>query len=157
MPIGEPIKEQILSDIEATIRSITGGADYYYTIEKVLRLDTGALQLNSFPGVVIVPTNTGYDNSRSTVVGVVAGSFEIILSCYLRTATNVAKSVERLIRDVHTALYVDITRGGLAINTRVLSDDIFYPDDAVEPVCGADIRIMVDYRARRTNLNSSAT
>lgn len=157
MPVGEPVKEQILADIETTMALLVEGVDYYNTAEKILRLDTGALQVNSFPAIVIVPGRTTYDNSRSTVVGVVAGSFNIVLSGFLKTATDVSKSVERLTRDVHKALFVDITRGGVAINTRVLSDDIFYPDDTTEPVCGVHIRIMVDYRALRTNLNTTAT
>lgn len=156
-PSGEPVKEQLLANLETTLAAIVEGADYYTTVRKVLRLDAAAPEINAFPAIVIVPIGTRYDNQRSQVVGAVAALYTVQLTLLVRTATDVATTIERFIRDVHKALFVDITRGGPAINTRVVSDEIFYPSDAREPIGGADLEVAIDFRTPRSNFNTHQT
>lgn len=82
-------------------------------------------------------------------------NYRIRLTLILRTRDNPSEELENFIRDVHKALLVDITRGGLAINTRMLSDDVYYPTQIEEPVAVADCTITVDFRTLRTDLNSA--
>lgn len=156
-PSSESLKEQILANIVTTLEGVTGGSDYFHTIYQVKRLDTPSTSFASFPAVLVVPLSTQYDNPRSAVVGANHGSFQIQLSCFIRTATDISKQIERLIHDVHTALWVDISRGGIALNTRIVSDDVFYPSPETEPLGGVDISIEVDYRTPRTDLTTAVT
>lgn len=158
-PSSESIKEQILDDILTTLQGINGGATYFNTVTagNVRRLDMAPPTIGTSPTILVAPTGTTYDNPRSGVLRTVAGSLRVEIACIIRTATDVAKKVERIIHDVHTALFVDITRSGLAINTRVVADDVWYPTDESEPLCGANIIVVVDYRALRTDLTSNST
>lgn len=158
-PSSQPVKEQILDDVITTLQGINGGATYFFDIvdANIKRLDVAPPMVSTYPSIFVGPAGTEYDNPRSEVVRTVAGSLRLQISCYLRTATDVAGEVERLIHDVHTALYVDITRSGLAINTRLVRDEVFYPTEATEPICGADIFVDIDYRALRTDLTTVQT
>jgi YHS domain-containing protein len=156
-PVSDPVKLQILDDLQTTLEGINGGATYYNTVAKVYRRKVALPDVNSFPSIIVTPEGTGYDNGRSAVVGAVAGSYRIELTLLMRAANDVPDEVEKLIHDVHTALFADITRGNLALNTRVVRDDVFYPADQQDPICGAVVQIEIDYRAPRTDLTTPQT
>ncbi len=152
-PSGEPIKEQILQDIETTLLTVVAGASYYHTIHKVYRIQQAPTTLTSFPSVLLVPGATSYDGESIRLQKRIVGSFTILVSGYVRSGSDLARDIERLTRDIHTALFIDITRGGAAINTRVVSDEPFYPTHESDPEGGVDITVDVDFRTSRTDLN----
>lgn len=156
-PASNPVKLRILDALETRLAGIATGATYFNTIAQVIVRDIAVPEVNSFPAIIITPSGTSYDNSRSAVVGVVAGAYRIELTLLTRTASDVADAVEKLIHDVHTALFTDITLGGLVLNTRPEADDVFYPADSTDPICGATMNIVIDYRARRTDLTDQQT
>ncbi len=160
-PSSEPVQERILDDVVTTLQGINGGATYWNTViaAYVQRLNvappqaanTGTMQ------IFVGEASTEYDNERSKVVGTVAGEMRLQITVLFRTATDVQKTIRRAIMDVHTALYVDIQRSNLAYNTRLIRDEPFYPTEEVEPICGAEILVAVDYRAQRSDLSSVQT
>jgi hypothetical protein len=154
-PSGNPVKELILQNLETVLAAIAAGDDYYTTVRKVFRLDVAPPEVNSFPAVAIVPQGTDYDNPRTRVTNANAGAFRVQLTLLLNTSSNVARTIERFIRDVHKALWVDYTRGGYAHYTRIVRDEIFYPVDESDPLCGADVFLEIDYRTSRSDLNTA--
>jgi hypothetical protein len=154
-PSGLPVKEAILDDIASTLSAIVAGDDYYTTVERVQRIDATPMELSMFPAVVIIPQTTDYDREATQGTLTIAAEFRIQLALMLRTRTDAVSKLERFIRDVHKALLLDRYRGGLALNTRVVEDEVFYPTEDDEAFSFANVIVEVDYRTRWNDLNAS--
>lgn len=154
-PSGSPVKELILQNMETTLAAINGGSDYYTTVAVVDRINVIPIEIREYPAIIITPIGTDYDQPGEATTLALAGNYRVRLTLVVRTRTDPSMTIENFVRDVHTALIVDITRGGYAINTRMLSDDVFYPTQIEEPVAIADCVIDVRYRTLRTDLNTS--
>ena len=154
-PSGEPVKEDILANLEDTaLPLIVAGADYYTTVETITRVDAGPMDVKSFPAIIIVPLNTDYDREGTQGTLTIAAAYRIQLSLFLRTRTDSALKLERFIRDVHKAVLVDRTRNSNALNTRAVSDEVFYQTEDDEPYASANLTIEVDYRTLFDDLNT---
>jgi hypothetical protein len=154
-PSGSPVKELILQDLETTFAAISAGAEYYTDVAVVSRINTVPLEIRDYPAVVLVPIGTDYDQPGLATTLALAGHYRVRATLVVRTRTDAALTLENFIRDIHKSLLVDITRGGLAIDTRMISDEVYYPTQIEEPVAIADCMIEIDYRTPRTNLNQA--
>lgn len=154
-PSGSPVKEQILDNLQTTLASITAGSDYYNSVALVNRINTAPIEVAEYPAIIITPLGADYDQPGVATTLAIRVNYRIRLTLIIRTRDNPSEELENFIRDVHRSLLVDITRGGLAINTRMLSDDVYYPTQIEEPVAVADCTITVDFRTLRTDLNSA--
>lgn len=154
-PSGTPVKEAILQDLETTLAAISAGADYYTSVATVTRVNTVAIDLPEFPAIVLTPLGTEYDPPGQATTLAIAGHYRIRATLVVRTRTDAVEDLENFIRDCHKAMLVDTTRGGLAIDTRLVSDEVYYPTDIEEPVALAELTIMVIYRTQRTDLNTA--
>jgi hypothetical protein len=154
-PSGLPVKEAILRDLESALAAITAGADYYTSVARVTRVDTVPIDLPEFPAIVITPLGTEYDPPGQATTLAIHGHYRIRATLIVRTRTDAVADLENFIRDVHKAILVDTTRGGRAIDTRLVSDEVYYPTDIEEPVALAELTIMVLYRTVRTDLNTA--
>jgi len=157
-PSGSPVKEAILDDLQDTaLPLINNGTDptgYYTTVEKIQRIDAGPTEIKMFPAIVIVPLSTAYDPEGTQGTLTLAAAYRIQLTLFLRTRTDAPSKIERFIRDTHKAVLVDRTRNANAINTRAVSDEVFYPTEDDEPYVTANIIIEVDYRTEWDDLNT---
>lgn len=154
-PSGEPVKELILQNLETTLDAIAAGADYYTEVRSVDRARSLVQAVDDTPAVLILPDGTTYDTEPARLVGVVSGTFRVGLLLVARDATTPQLTIERFIRDVHKALLVDITRGGNALNTRLVTDDVYIPVEETDPIVLGDLLVEIDYRTLRTNLNTA--
>lgn len=154
-PSGSPVKEQVLDNLQTTLAAIAAGDDYYNTVALVNRINTAPVEVAQYPAIIITPIGTDYDQPGEATTLAIRANFRIQLTLILRTRDNPSEELENFIRDVHKALLVDITRGGLAINTRMISDEVYYPTQIEEPVAVADCGIVVDFRTLRTDLNTA--
>lgn len=154
-PSGVPVKEAILDDLENTaLALIESGSDYYTDVEKITRIDAGPMHSEMFPAIVIVPDGTDYSKEGTQGTLTIAAAYRISLALFIRTRTDGASKIERFIRDVHKAVLVDRTRDGNALNTRVLSDEVYYPNDDDDPYTTASVLLEVDYRTKFDDLNT---
>lgn len=154
-PSGDPVKEAILQDVETTLAAIVAGADYYTDVLLVTRIGTVPIELKEYPAIVITPLGTEYDQPGAATTLAIHGNYRLRLTLVVRTRTDAVQALENFIRDVHKALLVDITRGGRALNTRMMSDEVYYPTQIEEPVAIADCTVLVAYRTTRTDLNQA--
>lgn len=146
-PSGTPVKEAILDDIEQNaLPLIVAGADYYTAVEKIQRIEAGPTEIKMFPAVLIAPLETIYNRDGTHGTLTQRAAFRIQLSLFLRTRTDAVSKIERFIRDVHKALMVDRTRNNLAVNTRMIEDEVIYPTEDDDPYTIANMIIEVDYR-----------
>lgn len=154
-PSGSPVKEAILDDLQDTaLPLLVAGANYYTTVEKIQRIDAGPMELKMFPAIVIVPLSTDYDREGTEGTLTLAAAYRIQLTLFLRTRTDAASKIERFIRDVHKAVLIDRYRNANALNTRVVSDEVFYPTEDDEPYTTANVILEVDYRTSWDDLNA---
>jgi len=154
-PSGTPVKEAIVADLETTLAAVAAGSDYYNTIEKVTRIDAGPMNIKMFPAVIIVPLSADYSREGDQGTLTISTEYRVQLSLFMRTRTDAVTKIEKLIRDVHKAILVDRTRGGNALNTRALSDEVFYPTEDDEAYTSANLTIGVTFRTKNDDLNIS--
>ena len=154
-PSGTPTKEALLQNLETVLAAISAGADYYTTVNHVTRINTVSLELPQYPAIVLTPLGTEYDPPGEVTTLAIAGNYRIRALLVLRTRTDAVQELENFIRDVHKAILADTTRGGLAIDTRLVSDEVYYPTDQKEPVAMAELVILISYRTPRTDLNQA--
>jgi hypothetical protein len=154
-PSGTPVKEAVLQNLETALAAIAAGAAYYTTVARVQRINTVPIDLPEYPAIVLVPLGTDYDPPGAATTLAIAGHYRVQATLIIRSRTDAVADLENFIRDVHKALLVDPTRGGLAIDTRLVSDSVYYPTDIEEPVALADLVIEVHYRTTRTDLNQA--
>lgn len=153
MPVGEPLKLQILQSIETALGNIVAGDDYYTPVRSISRAAALPIEVDDAPAIIITPVETIYDTPSQSTISVHA-HYHVRLTLVARTRTDPATTLERFIRDVHKALIEDVTRGGLAVYTRVLEDAVFYPSSEEEPVAVADCLVDVYFRSLRNDLNT---
>lgn len=153
-PSGSPVKEQILDDLVSTLQTISAGDDYYTTVEQVVRVDGGPMELKMFPAVAVLPSKTEYDREGSQGTTTISAYFYVQLSLFVRTRTDGAEKIERFIRDVHKAVIADRTRGDRAVHTAVIQDEVTYPTEDDEPFTIADLVVEIVYRTRFDDLNT---
>lgn len=154
-PSGSPVKEAILDNLQTTLAAITAGGDYYNTVALVSRINTVPIEVQDYPAVILTPLGTEYDQGGDATTLALHADYRIRLTLIIRTRDNASEALENFIRDVHRSILVDITRGDLAINTRMLSDEVYYPTQIEEPVAVADCVVLVSYRTLRTDLNQA--
>ncbi|MCH9836015.1 hypothetical protein K0U83_10155 [bacterium] len=152
-PSGIPVKRAVFENLETTLAAITAGSDYYTSVARVTRIDSVPIELTEYPAIILTPSSTDYDPPGDATTLAIAGHYRIDATLVIRTRTSAVDELENFIRDVHKAILVDITRGGIAIDTRLTSDRVFYPTDIEEPVAIAELSIEIIYRTRRTDLN----
>jgi hypothetical protein len=152
-PSGIPVKRAVFENLETTLAAITAGSDYYTSVARVTRIDSVPIELTEYPAIILTPSSTDYDPPGDATTLAIAGHYRIDATLVIRTRTSAVDELENFIRDVHKAILVDITRGGIAIDTRLTSDRVFYPTDIEEPVALAELSIEIIYRTRRTDLN----
>lgn len=154
-PSGTPLKEQIVDDLVTTLQAISAGDDYYTTVEQVIRIDGGPMELKMFPAVAVLPSKTEYDREGSHGTTTIRAFLYVQLSLFIRSRTDAADKIERFVRDVHKAVIADRTRGDRALHTTVLSDEVTYPTEDDEPFTIADLVVEVVYRTPYDDLNSA--
>lgn len=152
-PSGTPVKEAVLANLETTLAGITAGSDYYTSVARVNRIDTVPIELTEYPAIILVPSGASYDPPGDATTLAIAVHYRVEATLVIRARTDAVEKLENFIRDVHKALLVDITRGGLAIDTRLTEDRVYYPTDIEEPVAIAELSIEIHFRTRRTDLN----
>lgn len=157
-PTSEPITERVLADIEAALAGIktTATTAYWHDIFYVKRVDAGYPTLTSYPAlVVILVENECEDELASETHSLNTESLFIRIEGWIRQASDVAKWLQRLARDIRTALMQDAQRGGLAIHTFINGVRYTYAEDVADPVSMVSIDVMVRYRTDVDSLETA--
>lgn len=154
-PSGTPIKLLILDDLLTTLAGINGGTAYYTTVAVATRVDTMPIDMGMYPAIILVPEGTNYDPPGQVTTLAIKGHMRVEATLIVRTRSDAVVDLENFIRDVHKAILIDPTRGDLAIDTKLNSDEVFYPTDNEEPVAVAKLSIEIIYRTDRDNLNQA--
>jgi hypothetical protein len=153
MPSGEPVSEQVLAALETVLDAILTPT-YYTKVRKVVRFEEDALRSVATPMIAVVPEGSSYDDQSAQNVGEFSDDMDIRLLLILNNASDSAKKLLRFERDAKTALLADVTLGGIAIKTSILSASHTLPDER-QSLAYTELRIRVRYRTSRGDLNTS--
>lgn len=139
------VKERILANIKTTLEGITVAAGYGNTIAKVLRFRIAGWQTQEFPTLMVV----GVKEDKRAIEGGPA-RMNVELTCEVQAIltndpVNDAETAHNLLlRDIETALQVDVQRGGIARDTTITGTD-FEVVEAETPYCISTVSIQVKY------------
>jgi len=142
----EPVRELVMQDIKSALELIVEGDTYWNTVNTVSRelkpptSTTGTHLFVYSPGDSVLP----YDG-RSTSTGVIDTQMQIDIIAWMPREIASDTASQRLVADIETAILADRTRGGNAINTRLLGREVVTAD-ANEPLSQVTVRFVVRYR-----------
>ena len=159
-PAAEPVSERILQNIQTTLAGITFGGDYWTTFRHAAILDGSIVGEHKTPAAFIRPLYTDMDGEGQTLTGGVRHEMRCSITLVLDTRTNGGTKLERAIRDVTRALYLDPQRGSYlgrenAVNTIVDQVERSYPDGTQLDQYIATLIVRVVFRTRADDLGTS--
>jgi hypothetical protein len=139
----DSIRESIIGNIKTTLQTITKANLYNFDVAKVTRERLVGLNIDQFPSIVIIP---GREGKTEEPIERYTARLVITLECWLQEHDeSIVTDVNKFLADVEKALLVDYTRGGKAINTKLVSNQAFY-NDINKPYGGVMIDIEIHYR-----------
>ncbi len=112
-------RRQILDNIEDTLKTITPGSTYHNSIgynnvgRKVVLFD----ECDAYPYICIFGGKEDKEHGEETLMH---AFMEVTLYLFVKDPDNANQALEDLIEDVETVMYVDHSRGGLAVDTKML-------------------------------------
>lgn len=145
------VREQILANIQTTLEGVTTGNGYNNTLASVQRWSMHGNSLVDVPCVVI---NIGAESKLPDPNPLMTCQMRVYMDLWVRQAEDDTTPTDTLLNsifgDIEKALAVDITRGGLAIDTLV-TDSVVFETDESQPHAGLTIEINVNYRHQQND------
>lgn len=154
-PAGSPVKERVLEHVKTTLAAIASPA--YFTDVVAVKRQTSenpyvALDQAEFPAVLISVPTTSYDDG---VNGILSASTNVSLRLVVQAREGVSSNIEQFISDVKAALLADWTRGGLALDTKIVGDEVLVPEE-VTGYAVADVSLTLRWRHLYSDPNTAA-
>jgi len=145
-PTDAPVRKLILDDVVSTLEAVTAGGTYRSSIEKVRIIGRNVLEQVDYPCVLIAPPA---QTMSDRVHPLITAKLTIQCSGAVEDGDDdeAMAAAYDLIEDIKLALTSDITRGGYALDTHIISDEPYVPDVST-PIFGIDFVVEVDYRHR---------
>lgn len=155
----ESIEEQIFANVKTTLETIVAGDDYWYTPSIVTRTDQFLPELLdiSYRLIHLVrDTSELVDVPEQRHFGADARELTVFILAAYRDdrADSSAHSMKapirgtirhRMIRDITKVMYVDESRGGLAVTTDVLDPTKDFEDIGTKPWILAEVPVRIIY------------
>lgn len=137
----QTVRSRIIENIRATIAAMASPT--YATIFSTARVWGGnvALTVSEFPAAVVMPISDEADDSVSARI---EHQLDVAILVVVDDS-DWSTAVERATTEVEVALLADWQRGGVALDTKVLSTTP-WDDEATAPKAGAQILVRVLYR-----------
>ena len=141
-PAGTLVRESILANIDTVLAAIKTTPLNYKTAPNTVRRWTGNIfEVPSYPCIIVVPQGETHDDSR---IGIVQHTMDLLVVCGVYD-TNWETSLQDLLIDVRVALTTDWTRGGYALTTQIVGDQVFEAEPT-NPLAEAQVTVRVLYR-----------
>lgn len=146
------VRENIFLNIKTTLEGITIANGYANTLASVQRWKQQGNPTKSSPTVIISAGAETKTPARS--YNLTHCTLGVMLDVWVREAESSTSDSEvilnSLLGDIEKAINVDITRGGYARDTRIMSVANFETVDG-EPKCGLIIELEIIYAHKQTD------
>lgn len=152
-PALESVDVRILDEVIERLEEIKSANNVYYSDpRRVYRLYGNALEVEEVPCLIVTPQMS--PSSHDCPNGCERMDLKIAITAVTDPETGgalhgdfaeVDRDVRRMCADIRKALLADIQRAGLALDTIIVSTDIF---EAVEsqPVAAAEVVVSIPFR-----------
>jgi len=147
-PGSTTVRELILANIDTVLAGISAGypATYKTAPNTVRRWTGNVFEVPTYPCIIVVPQGETHNDGRCHLV---EHTMDLLIVCGVYDSAW-KTSLQDLISDVRKALTTDWTRGGNALTTQILSDQIFEADPT-NPLAEAQVSVRVLYRTLYTD------
>lgn len=140
-PTQATIRQRIIDNLKSTLEGMS--TPTFATEFASVKVWGGnvALAISEYPSAIIMPMGDESDDSRSAIL---EHTLDLAIMLVVDDS-DWASALERAIAEVQVALLTDWQRGGVALDTKVLSSTP-WDDEATEPKAGAQMLVRVIYR-----------
>jgi hypothetical protein len=142
--------EQIIDNIDSLLRSITS-TSYEYTIRQTSRFTTPAqIKFTKYPasdiGIDRIDKKDDQDHAVQEC------TMHVVIGAYVDERKDPAGVLTTVAEDIEKALAIDVTRGGLALDTHVIAIDFDFVDPDLTGYTGwAEIEVDIEYEHDRAD------
>ena len=145
--MADSIRERIFQSVKTALELIKGAPDYNITIDpNSINIVHGTREEYDTPNIYIYPSIESVDIEKAEK-GKIFKTISIELEMWLKAKSKDELNVlvNRGLADMEKALMVDPHRGDLAIDTRLVSSDVFIESIGTDKA-GVILSIEVDYQ-----------
>lgn len=139
------IRKLIRDNIET---ALTGLAT---TNGRVYRTRVYPIAEDRLPGLAIYTREESTDYATITRPRTQMRNLVVSVEIYVKGQSDYDDELDQIALEVEEALYTDLTRGGYAKDTQVISFDCDFSGDGDQPVARATMQISVDYVTLENN------
>lgn len=146
MPTGASVGESVVADVLTSLREINGTPTYTFDVSQSVHQNANVLQLSSLPAVVVFDGGAPEGPGPNALVSV---EHTLDIVCVVpASALGWQSDARRLMTDVAAKLREDWTRGGIALDTKIVSQELHDSDEqaAATPFGVGTLRAVVRYR-----------
>jgi hypothetical protein len=136
---------------DALITRLTGLAT---TGTKIYRSRVYPLAEGKLPGIVLYTNSEQVDYLTMRLPRTEKRVLSVSVEIYVKGIINYDDTLDEVCLEIESAIYSDVTLGGLAKDTQVISFNSEYNGDGDQPICVGKMDIQVTYSVLE---NSSAT
>lgn len=145
-PAGTPVKERVVTHIVSTLEAIDGSPSYHHEILAVKRQspDNPVLVFTAqeFPAIIVSHADIVRSDDVNAMIQCELG---VTLRASLLDRENHATELEWLVADLHKALLTDVTRGGIAVDTKITGETV-YDQEEQTGIASVDLAVRVRFR-----------
>ena len=133
------VRKSIRDNVKTALTGLTTtGSNVYQTRVYPLAED-------KLPGIAIYTRTEDTEYQTITVPRAKERTLRIAVEAYVKALTDYDDTLDKIALEVEAALYTDLTRGGFAKDTRVVSFDSQFSGDGDQPIAYATMEVEVDY------------
>ena len=144
------LRKQIRDNITSTLTGLsTTGARVYQT-------RVYPVAANKLPGLAIYTENEEIETVTISPPRTQMRALTVTVEAYVKATTGYDNTIDQIALEVEEALTADITRGGLAKDTMILSFEADYSGEGDQPVGTGRISVRVDYSTLENDVETVA-
>lgn len=144
------VRKQIRDDIVTTLTGLTT------TGNNVFRTRVYPLESSKLPGLAIYTDSEEIEVQTITAPRTQVRTLTVTVDCYARGVSNFDNVLDTISEEIEEALATDLTRGGLAKDTRVTGFEADFSGDGDQPIANGKISIEVEYVTVENDVGTAA-
>tara|TARA_Y100000004_G_scaffold185762_1_gene236413 strand:- start:1422 stop:1865 length:444 start_codon:yes stop_codon:yes gene_type:complete len=139
------IRKEIRDDIITTLTGLTT------TGNKVYQSRVYPIGANKLPGILVYNRSEQLEYSSVNAPRLQERTCQFDIEVYVKGTSGYDNTLDQICLEIEEALYTDLTRGGDAIDTRIISFEADFNGDGDQPVATATLIVEVRYQVRENN------
>lgn len=153
-PTGTPVDELILANVATTLAAVASPT-YHFTFKGVQRsVPLDATRVQEFPTALIGAAEVTWSDALHYRMG---GDARFTVRVAVEDRETHPAAVAWAAADVRKALLADVTRGGFAVDTKIIQQSpIVLVAEAGNAVVGVDVSVQVRFRHQYDDPNAAA-